>query len=71
MSRSHAITYDEVYEMSIIKKIAELHRRLLQKRQLNSFDEIEPNVFVLKPEMVNRLNSKINKIRKRKQKKRN
>ena len=64
---NHIHTYDEVYEMSLIRKIGEHFK----KRQLGSFDEVEPNIFVLKQEIVNRLNSKINKTRKRKLKKRN
>jgi len=71
MSRAHAIKYDQVYEMNIIHKIAELHKNHKRNKQLKLFDEVEPNVFVLKHEIVNRLSLKINKMRKRKPKKRN
>ena len=71
MNRVHAITYHRLYEMNIIQKIARLYRDYLKKRYLKSFDEIEPNVFVLKDEIVNRLSLNINRIRKRKSTKRN
>jgi hypothetical protein len=55
--------------MKVFAKIVQLWDEHKKKQLLKSFDEVEPNVFVLKQEIIDRVKikagkSKINKIKK-------
>ncbi|GEM_PF-4252789 len=64
-------TFDQSDKMNVFKKVLWLWENYKRRKLTRLFDEVEPNVFVLKQEIADRLKLKINKIRKRKLNKRN
>lgn len=67
----HNGTIETLNEMNIINRIHGLWKNYKKKNLLKSFDEVEPNVFVLKQEIADRIKLKAKKIGKRKLNKRN
>ena len=58
--------FDSSGKMKIIAKIIQLWSEHKKKQLLKSFDEVEPNVFVLKQEITDRIKLKVQEIRERK-----
>ena len=69
-SQSHIFEQTEHFEssakMKIFAKIIQLWSERKTKLLLKSFDEVEPNVFVLKQEITDRIKLKVKKIRSKK-----
>lgn len=51
---------------NVYSKIIQLWNGHKKKQILKSFDEVEPNVFVLKQEITDRIKLKVKKLRERK-----
>ena len=61
--KRNLVTYDKLYDMGIFSRFKSSLTDYRSNRLARNFDEIGPNVFVLKPKLAANLRKKIAKAR--------